>query len=134
MITKQATKSEAVGSTKGQDYWITLMKFGERLGCHQRPERSLFIKGYQMPVCARCTGAIVGYLIAIPVFLLLGFSLVLSVFGVLFILFDWGLQTMKIKESTNTRRVISGLLGGYGLMTAQLMLIKMVIEFVIRRM
>ena len=24
--------------------------------CHQRPERSFFIDGAQMPVCARCTG------------------------------------------------------------------------------
>ena len=24
--------------------------------CHQRPERSFFIDGQQLPVCARCTG------------------------------------------------------------------------------
>ena len=24
--------------------------------CHQRPERSFFINGHQLPVCARCTG------------------------------------------------------------------------------
>jgi uncharacterized membrane protein len=24
--------------------------------CHQRPERSFFIEGHQLPVCARCTG------------------------------------------------------------------------------
>ena len=24
--------------------------------CHQRPERSFFIDGHQLPVCARCTG------------------------------------------------------------------------------
>jgi uncharacterized membrane protein len=24
--------------------------------CHQRPERSFFVDGYQFPVCARCTG------------------------------------------------------------------------------
>jgi uncharacterized membrane protein len=24
--------------------------------CHQRPERSFFIAGFQMPVCARCSG------------------------------------------------------------------------------
>jgi uncharacterized membrane protein len=26
------------------------------LVCHQRPERSFFIDGHQLPVCARCTG------------------------------------------------------------------------------
>lgn len=24
--------------------------------CHQRPERSFFVEGHQLPVCARCTG------------------------------------------------------------------------------
>src|SRR5689334_3189432 len=34
--------------------------------CHQRPERSFFWSGYQLPVCARCTGL---YLSATVVFL-----------------------------------------------------------------
>jgi len=24
--------------------------------CHQRPDRSFFVDGHQLPVCARCTG------------------------------------------------------------------------------
>ena len=34
-------------------------------GCHQRPERSFFVKGYQMPVCARCEGELIGILAAL---------------------------------------------------------------------
>lgn len=34
--------------------------------CHQRPERSFFVGGQQLPVCARCTGLYVGATLAIP--------------------------------------------------------------------
>lgn len=41
-----------------------LMQIGRSSGCHQLPERSFFYNGKQFPVCARCTGAIVGQIIA----------------------------------------------------------------------
>jgi uncharacterized membrane protein len=34
--------------------------------CHQRPERSFFIHGQQLPVCARCTGLYLGAAFAAP--------------------------------------------------------------------
>lgn len=48
--------------------WIRLMEIGDSLGCHQMPERSFFISGYQFPVCARCTGVIISAIIATIVF------------------------------------------------------------------
>lgn len=96
------------------------MELGERAGCHQNPDRSFFYHGYQFPVCARCTGAVLGSLLAIPAYLLLGFLLPLSIAGILLLLADWLLQAVKIRESTNGRRWITGLLGGYGVMSFQL--------------
>jgi uncharacterized membrane protein len=34
--------------------------------CHQRPERSFFVYGSQLPVCARCTGLYAGAALAAP--------------------------------------------------------------------
>jgi uncharacterized membrane protein len=99
------------------------MELGDRAGCHQKPERSFFYHRYQFPVCARCTGAVVGYILAVPAYLLIGFFLPLSIAGILVLLADWLLQAVKLKESTNGRRLITGILGGYGMMSFQLMII-----------
>jgi uncharacterized membrane protein len=111
--------------------WIKWMMLGEKTGCHQLADRSFVVKGYQMPVCARCTGVILGYLIAIPGFVIFGFSKFLSLAGSLIILMDWLLQTLKIKSSTNKRRLITGILGGYAIMTFQLYVIKYIIKLII---
>jgi len=35
--------------------------------CHQRPDRSFFFHGSQLPVCARCTGLYAGAAVAAPI-------------------------------------------------------------------
>jgi uncharacterized membrane protein len=120
---------------KMQDHiqWMKLMLYGEKLGCHQRPDRSFFINGYQMPVCARCTGVMIGYLLAFPLFFLHSFSWLVSLAGCGSLLLDWGLQAMKLKNSSNTRRLLTGLSGGYGLMSIQLWLISLIIRCIGRK-
>lgn len=100
------------------DWWIRFMRFGNYLGCHQRPDRSFFYKNKQFPVCARCTGVIIGQTIAIFAYLLnirLHIIWCIILCGIMF--GDWLIQKLNILESTNPRRLITGLLGGYGYMT-----------------
>ncbi len=94
--------------------WIRLMDAGAAMGCHQMPERSFFIKGYQFPLCARCTGVIVSTLVATIVFFKKKLPIWLCFAMSFVMLADWGLQYLEIKESTNRRRLITGLIGGYG--------------------
>mgnify|MGYP002508798629 CR=1 FL=1 len=100
--------------------WIKLMEMGDRLGCHQTPERSFFVKGYQFPVCARCTGVLISSVLATLLFFKkkLPISLCVALSSVM--LFDWGIQYLKIKESTNIRRLVTGLIGGFGYTTLHL--------------
>lgn len=104
---------------KSTELWIKIMQIGAKTGCHQRADRSFFYKGYQFPICARCTGVLIGYvavLICIP-FFLPSFVLGITFCAVMFI--DWFIQFVKIKESTNIRRLITGVIGGYGIITCE---------------
>ncbi len=71
-----------------------------------------------MPLCARCTGVLIGQFMSLVLLisgLKLGFFsgiIFISIMGI-----DWGLQEIKILESTNIRRLITGIVGGYGLFT-----------------
>lgn len=108
---------------------------GDHSGCHQMPERCFTVKGYTFPLCARCTGALIGQAASL-VLLIFGVllspacgTLLLGIMGV-----DWLVQRLGILESTNVRRLITGILGGFGLFTLYFhgaMLIFNVIKIVI---
>ena len=85
------------------------------------PERSFFIKGYQFPVCARCTGVLIGYVAAPIIHFFVGTSVFLCITGCQIMLVDWLIQYAEIKESTNIRRLITGIMGGYGVMGIQIL-------------
>lgn len=99
---------------------------GNKSGCHQLPERSFFINGKQFPVCARCTGVLFGQTIAIVSaffsFHVKAIKLPLFCIGIMGI--DWGIQEMGLKESTNNRRFVTGILGGFGLFSIYIIIIK----------
>ena len=98
-------------------FYHTCFSAARILGCHQRPDRSFFICGKQFPVCARCTGVFLGECIGIICYRLfqLPSVLLLTFCGLMFL--DWLMQYLKVRESTNMRRLITGLLCGYAYMT-----------------
>ncbi len=108
------------------------MRFGRSLGCHQKPERSFFYKNYQFPVCARCTGVIIGEIIALICLLFLKIEWWINVLFLLPMGIDWGMQFLKIFQSNNIRRVITGTLGGFGLTYIYYLIIKTIIELLMK--
>ena len=109
-----------------------LFRFGTNSGCHQLPERSFFIKGYQFPVCARCTGVLIGYIVGFILHFILGTNLLYCLLACLIMFLDWYIQYLKIKESNNIRRLITGLMGGYGVMGVEIKCIIALIEVIIK--
>ena len=88
--------------------------------CHQRPDRSFFIKGHQFPLCARCTGFVLGTIIfciysyLVPIFYtykLLIFSIIIQLPYIL----DGTTQYLGYRESNNILRFITGFIGAFGL-------------------
>jgi uncharacterized membrane protein len=84
-------------------------------GCHGIPERCLVFKGKRMRVCARCFGCNIGHTLSFLVF----------IFGMLppwywgfiavgIMLIDWSLQEFFKIVSNKYRRVITGIIGGFG--------------------
>lgn len=107
-----------------------LMFIGKASGCHQIPERSFFIKGKQFPICARCTGVLVGNIMAYIGFFLYVAKPEYYVLGCAVMFVDWYIQYVRIRQSTNIRRLITGIIGGYSLATLYCLLIKNALEMI----
>lgn len=96
--------------------WMFFMKLCS-LSCHQLAERSFFFGKYQCPLCARCSGLLIGYMIGIFLWICeIQFPLYLNIICIFLMFIDWFIQFKKIKYSTNTRRFITGTLCGIGVM------------------
>lgn len=81
--------------------------------CHRLSERSFFFKGKQFPICARCTGILLGYLIGIIYLIIVGKSnFAIIVLLITPLLID-GVGQLKGKWiSNNFRRLITGIFAG----------------------
>ena len=106
-------KSNGIFPIMKNKTYTCLMKIGRSAGCHQIPERSFSYRGHPFPVCARCTGVIVGQILGGLSFPFLALTYDTIGFLCFIMFFDWWLQRMRILHSTNLRRFITGILCGF---------------------
>ena len=86
--------------------------------CHGIPERCFTIRGHSFPICARCTGLLIGvaagFLLPatghLPSVVAIGLALVL----VAPLLVDGFTQLAGLRQSTNSLRIVTGAMGGIG--------------------
>lgn len=93
--------------------------------CHQLPERSFYIDGYQLPMCARDTGTFVGFLMvflygavrkrylysALPDRFIIGATII----GTILYVFDGLSSYVGIRDTSNAFRLTTGLMLGAGI-------------------
>lgn len=106
-----------MASNKQYLIWKKSMNiFRKIFHCHQLPERSFHIKGFQFPLCARCTGIFLGMFFIAPIisFFTLG-KFYISITFITIMIFDGVLQLTTKYKSNNFKRVITGLGAGYGI-------------------
>ena len=117
-------------ATKRDQRWAFWMELcGRTIRCHQMPSRSFFIGSYQFPLCARCTGIMAGRVIALLLFPVFLFALDIPLLPALIVLpillvplaVDGLVQKFTSYESTNFRRMVTGILWGFAEMTLILM-------------
>lgn len=92
------------------------------------PDRSFFLFGYQFPVCARCTGMIVGEVLSIPLSFVLDFSSFILFLFMVPMAIDGVLQLKTSYISTNAKRFSSGLMFGYGFLSLFILLVKWILQ------
>lgn len=109
----------------------TLMRIGHLTGCHQMPERSFHINGYQFPLCARCTGIVIGELAAIPLWFIFPVGFVPACMLGMPLVMDGTMQYLYFIMSTNLRRVTTGFLAGWGIMTIYIRLLLLITDFLL---
>jgi len=102
--------------------------------CHRIPERSFFLAGRQLPLCARCTGTFLGALVGLGGLLLLGRRKAsrlppAGILGLMILFIGlWGFDGLNsymtffpgaphLYEPRNSLRMTTGMLNGLALMT-----------------
>ena len=121
-------------NNNGIKRWMSAMDFFRKYwGCHQLPQRSFFYHDYQFPICARCTGIIIGYFTA---GLLLLTNIKLDLLTAFFFILPTGIDgtvqyCCEKYESNNRRRLLTGIIAGIGIINVVFIIIKSIIHIII---
>lgn len=94
---------------------VTIFRHIE-LGCHGEEKKCLHVNGKHMPVCARCTGTIIGHCGAILSVFFISYTEYIYFLsaGFLLIMFaDWWMQNNRKWYHSNFTRLITGIMGGF---------------------
>jgi len=96
---------------KSMNIWLRQSPF-----CHSIPERCFIYNNRYFPICARCTGILVGGIVSLLIFNIFNIYMSYQMSFILAIpmVIDGGLQYLNYASSTNNRRFVSGCLFGVG--------------------
>ena len=98
--------------------------------CHRLPERSLTIVGYTLPLCARCTGIVIGSILGIILYYLNIIFMPLIYVLLLFpLIIDGVTQLLNYRQSTNVLRLTTGILFGVGYVSIGIYLFNLFFSF-----
>ena len=116
-------------TNKQYNTWKKSMRvFGKLFHCHQLSDRSFHINGIQLPLCARCTGILLGVIIVGPVCCsLLPLNMYVSIVLVFLMFIDGFTQYKGWRKSNNSLRLMTGLGFGYAVVSFMFHVIKMII-------
>jgi len=95
--------------SKGIYKWLPIV-----FGCHCLSERSFFYKGKQFPLCARCTGELIGICVGLMGWYLIKLPIYLYVIMLLPLIMDGFIQMFTTYQSDNIKRLLTGILFGIG--------------------
>lgn len=99
--------------------WEHMMVLGRKVfHCHQLPDRSFHFRNMQFPVCARCTGILIGLLIVGPLFCsFFNVNMFISFLLISFMLVDGFTQLSGMRKSDNFLRLVTGIGFGYAIVS-----------------
>lgn len=106
-----ATRELALG---GSHWW----RIAFRPLCHGIPSRCLVVWGTHMPICARCTAIYIGLFAGLAAFFLMPWIeerllRIAMYFAAAPLVIDGVTQAVRLRESTNTLRLVTGALASF---------------------